>query len=166
MENPFVTDWDKEKKRLLRHDYRNVSICVGVALTLIPLAYFVTSICEDKEIAVYGVFIYIVSFAAGIFAVLLYISARNFAEEWHQPATSREYEELLDLSREYPFAGAQCRAAVVELLERHGHITGWQVNWLKQDLEELGDRERVETMKEAFVQQSLENGKRLAETDC
>jgi hypothetical protein len=35
------------------------------------------------------------------------------------------------------------------------------VNWLIKDLKEIGDRERVEALKEAFIQQSLENGKEL-----
>jgi inorganic pyrophosphatase/exopolyphosphatase len=163
MENPFVIDWDKEKKRLLKRDYRDVCICVAVALILLPLAYFVTSRFEDKDVVLVGSFIYMASVAAGILAVAFYIDTRNFGKELPHPATSKAYEELLDLTRKYHISGAQCREAVVELLARQGHLTGWQVNWLIQDLKEIGDRERVEALKEAFFQKSLENGKELAE---
>jgi hypothetical protein len=127
MENPFVIDWDKEKKRLLKRDYRVVCICVAVALVLLPLAYFISSRFEDKDIVLGGSFVYIVSIAAGILAVAFYIDTRNFGRELHHPATSKGYEELFDLSRRYPIAGSQCRAAVVDLLARQGHLTGWQV---------------------------------------
>jgi hypothetical protein len=56
--------------------------------------------------------------------------------------------------------GAQCRAAVVDLLSRQGHITDWQVDWLTRNLKEFGDKEWVEDLKKAFIQQSLENGKK------
>jgi hypothetical protein len=59
--------------------------------------------------------------------------------------------------------GAQCRAAVVNLLSRQGHITDWQGDLLTRDLREIGDKERVEDLKKAFIQQSLENGKNLVE---
>jgi hypothetical protein len=163
MENPSVNDWDQEKKQMLKRDYRVVCFCVAVALVLLPLAYFISYRFEDKDIVLGSSFVYIVSIAAVMFAAALYKDTRDFGRELSHPATSKGYEELLDLSRRYPIAGAQCCAAVVELLARQGLLSGWQVRWLVDALHEIGDRERVESLKEDFVQQNLENGKKLAE---
>jgi hypothetical protein len=81
MENPFVIDWDQEKKRLLKRDYRVVCFCVALALIILPLAYFISSRFEDKDIILGGSFLYMVSIGAGIFAVASYIDTRNFGKE-------------------------------------------------------------------------------------
>jgi hypothetical protein len=160
MENPFMIDWEEKKKRLLRQDYRLIPICIGVALALLPFGYFITTRFDDKDIVLFGVFVYVASLGAGILAFSLYKDARYFSKEWYHPASSRGYQKLLELSHEYPMTGAQCRAAVVDLLSRQGHITDWQVDWLTRNLKEFGDKEWVEDLKKAFIQQSLENGKK------
>jgi len=161
MENPFSIDWEQEKERLLKRDYVTISKFLGVALLLILSAYFITSHFDDKDIVLTGVFVYMASFVAGIFALIIYKDTRDFGKEWYHPATSEGYERLLELSREYPITGAQCRAAVVDLLSRQGHITGWQVDLFTRDLKEVGDKERVEALKKAFIRQSLENGRHI-----
>jgi hypothetical protein len=138
MENPFVIDWDQEKKQLLKRDYRVVCFCVALAFIILLLAYFISSRFGDKDITIDVSFLYMVSIGTGIFAVACYINTRALGKEMQHPAMSKEYEELLDLSHKYYIAVAQCREAVVKLLERQGHITGWQVNWLIQDLKKLG----------------------------
>ncbi len=163
MESPFAYDWENEKRRLLRRHYRDVAVCVGVALPLLPPAYVLTH-STDNETAMAGILVYAMSIGALVMAAVFYRNSLNFAKDWYRQASSGEYRELLELSSEYPKTGPLCRAAVVRLISLQGHITTWQARWFKGDLREYGDREKVEELKEVFVRRSQENGPFPAKT--
>jgi hypothetical protein len=94
MENPLATDWEEEKKRLLKKDYRHIFTSLGVALALFPLAHFITTHFDDKDIVLYGVLVYAASLGAGILAVFLYKGARDFGKEWYHPGGIKNYWSL------------------------------------------------------------------------
>ena len=159
MENPFVIDWEEQKNWHLNRDWRHFAACIGAVLILLPLPSVIPAHFHHEARIIVGSLIYGVCLLAGGVALSLLLTIRSFKKEVTRQAPVKRYVKLLELCHIYPKTGEQCRAAAADLLSRQGYLTEWQVEVLIQDMKELGDEERLETLKAAFLREAgIHNG--------